>query len=51
MASAFNLDELALINPARFVSDGYPHEAWTHLRREAPVCGRLARAVLGAENI
>ena len=38
MASAFNLDELALINPARFVSDGYPHEAWTRLRREAPVC-------------
>ena len=38
MASAFSLDELGLIDPARFVRDGYPHEAWTRLRREAPVC-------------
>lgn len=37
MASAALLDDTEIINPARYVSGGYPHELWTQLRREDPV--------------
>ena len=35
MAAA--LEELDFIRPTRYQRDGYPHEEWTRLRREAPV--------------
>jgi len=31
------VDPLDLVEPARFARNGYPHEAWTRLRAEAPV--------------
>src|SRR3954466_428328 len=31
------VDPLDLVEPARFARHGYPHEAWTRLRAEAPV--------------
>lgn len=37
MASAQPLETLELIDPADFQANGYPHEAWTRLRREDPV--------------
>jgi cytochrome P450 len=30
--------ELDVISAARYGTKGYPHDAWTRLRREAPVC-------------
>jgi cytochrome P450 len=30
--------ELDLLSPDLYVRHGYPHDAWTRLRREAPVC-------------
>ena len=30
--------QLDVISAARYGTEGYPHEAWTRLRREAPVC-------------
>jgi cytochrome P450 len=32
------LSSLDLITPDSYGESGYPHEAWTRLRREAPVC-------------
>jgi cytochrome P450 len=32
-----SLADLDLLSPDLYVRDGYPHEAWTRLRREAPV--------------
>ena len=32
------LGQLDVISAARYGTEGYPHEAWTRLRREAPVC-------------
>ena len=32
------LDRLDIISSANYAENGYPHEAWTRLRREAPVC-------------
>jgi cytochrome P450 len=31
------LDPLEFIDPDRYARDGYPHEVWSRLRREAPV--------------
>ena len=31
-------DQLDVISAARYGTEGYPHDAWTRLRREAPVC-------------
>jgi cholest-4-en-3-one 26-monooxygenase len=31
------IDPLALVDPARFAQNGYPHAVWTRLRAEAPV--------------
>ena len=31
------IDPLDLIDPVRYARDGYPHDAWTRLRAEAPV--------------
>jgi cholest-4-en-3-one 26-monooxygenase len=31
------VDPLDLVEPARFARNGYPHDAWTQLRAEAPV--------------
>ena len=31
------IDPLDLVEPARFARNGYPHDAWTRLRAEAPV--------------
>lgn len=31
------LDELEIIDPDHYVEHGYPHEAWTRLRQEAPL--------------
>jgi cholest-4-en-3-one 26-monooxygenase len=31
------VDPLDLVEPARFARNGYPHDAWTRLRAEAPV--------------
>jgi cytochrome P450 len=31
------LDEVALIDPDRYAREGYPHDEWTLLRRQAPV--------------
>jgi len=31
------LDQIDIIDPARYVEHGYPHEEWALLRREAPV--------------
>ena len=36
-AAELPLDELDVISPDVFHSGGYPHEAWTRLRRESPV--------------
>jgi cytochrome P450 len=30
--------QLDVISAARYGTEGYPHDAWTRLRREAPVC-------------
>jgi len=35
--AALTLDSIDIIDPDLFVQNGYPHEAWTLLRREAPV--------------
>ena len=32
------LSKLDLISPERYGEQGYPHEDWTRLRREAPIC-------------
>jgi len=32
-----DLDSLELIDPDYYVDNGYPHDAWTTLRREAPI--------------
>jgi cytochrome P450 len=32
-----DVDVLDLIDPARYARSGYPHEAWTRLRAQAPV--------------
>ncbi|MBW2268501.1 MAG: cytochrome P450 [Deltaproteobacteria bacterium] len=32
-----NLENLELIDPDYYVDNGYPHDAWTALRREAPI--------------
>ena len=31
------IDPLDLVDPVRYARDGYPHDAWTQLRAEAPV--------------
>lgn len=31
------LDDITLIDPDRYARDGYPHDEWSSLRREAPV--------------
>ncbi len=36
--SALPPGQLDVISAARYGTEGYPHEAWTRLRREAPVC-------------
>jgi cytochrome P450 len=36
--SPIPLGELDVISAARYGTEGYPHDAWTRLRREAPVC-------------
>ncbi len=36
-AAALNTPELDLVHPATYAEHGYPHDAWTQLRREAPV--------------
>jgi len=33
-----DLAQLDIISSANYAENGYPHEAWTQLRREAPVC-------------
>ena len=33
-----NIDPMDLVDPARFARRGYPHDIWTQLRAEAPVC-------------
>jgi len=35
--SADLVDPLDLVDPMRFAQNGYPHDAWTRLRAEAPV--------------
>ena len=37
MAATPTLDTIDIIAPDRYESDGYPHEAWKLLRREAPI--------------
>jgi cytochrome P450 len=37
MSQPIPLDELDFMSPERYVHHGYPHEAWTQLRKEAPV--------------
>ncbi len=37
MAAAVPLDDLQLIDPARYAAHGYPHDAWRRLRSEDPV--------------
>ena len=32
-----SLDDLDIISNQTYAENGYPHEAWTRLRREAPV--------------
>ncbi len=32
-----NLDTLDIINPDHYQQNGYPHEEWALLRREAPI--------------
>src|SRR2546421_3386540 len=32
-----DVEPLDLVDAARYARDGYPHEAWTRLRAEAPV--------------
>ncbi|MCH2169925.1 cytochrome P450 [Myxococcota bacterium] len=36
-AEIISLDRLDVITPDSFQSQGYPHEAWTRLRRESPI--------------
>src|ERR1051326_3763935 len=36
-AMALTLKDIDIIDPDLFVHNGYPHDAWTLLRREAPV--------------
>jgi cytochrome P450 len=36
-ADPAGLDSLELVSPDYYAEHGYPHEAWTRLRREAPV--------------
>jgi len=36
-ASPAGVDPLDLVDPIRFARNGYPHDAWTRLRAEAPV--------------
>lgn len=31
------LEDLSIVDPDRYASEGYPHAAWARLRREAPV--------------
>lgn len=38
MANSPAVLDLDLLSPQRYATEGYPHEAWTRLRREAPVC-------------
>ena len=33
-----DIDPMDLVDPARFARRGYPHDVWTQLRAEAPVC-------------
>src|SRR5262245_54693496 len=35
--AALTLDSIDIIDPDLFVQNGYPHDAWTLMRREAPV--------------
>ncbi len=37
MAEALTLDTIDIIGPDGYVENGYPHEAWKLLRREAPI--------------
>jgi len=37
VSDAAPLSSLEIVHPDRFATQGYPHEAWTRLRREAPV--------------
>ena len=37
MAAALTLDTIDIIGPDTYESDGYPHESWKLLRREAPL--------------
>jgi cytochrome P450 len=37
MGAATSLESFDLINPGTFARHGYPHEAWSELRRRAPV--------------
>ena len=37
MQATVRLDEIDIIHPQRYVTHGYPHEAWTLLRQHAPV--------------
>ncbi len=36
-APALRTNDLDLIHPRTYVEHGYPHDAWTRLRRESPV--------------
>jgi cytochrome P450 len=36
--SVTNLESLELLTPTRYATDGYPHDAWSRLRSEAPIC-------------
>ena len=37
MVQALTLDTIDIIGPDAYVENGYPHEAWKLLRREAPI--------------
>ena len=38
VAPPANIDPMDLVDGSRFAARGYPHDVWTQLRAEAPVC-------------
>ncbi len=36
-APALSTNMIDLVHPRTYVEHGYPHDAWTELRRESPV--------------